>query len=110
MAAPQQTNSLLSEQINQIKRAISTQSPGSGLTVLCMWGNESVLVSLEDNPLKVGRFSVNQAEIPKSGEAGSILCRREDGRNVSLAAKPSEIKELWDFAISRVRSCSQSGA
>jgi len=110
MAAPQQSNSLRQEQIDQIKKAISTQSPGSGLTVLSMWGKESVLVSLDDHPLKVGRFSVNQAEIPKSGEAGCILCRREDGTNVPLAARPTEIKELWEFAISRVRMCSKSGA
>ncbi len=110
MAAPQQSNSLRQEQIDRIKQAISRQSPGSGLTVLYMWGDESVLVSLEDHPLKVGRFSVNQAEIPKSGETGYICCRREDGRNVQLAARPSQIKELWDFAISRVRMCSQSGA
>ena len=110
MAAPQQSNSLRQEQINQIKQAISTQSPGSGLTVLCMWGVTSVLVSLENHPLKVGRFSVTEAEIPQSEEARCILCRGADGKKVTLAARPSEIKELWDFAISRVKMCNQSGA
>jgi hypothetical protein len=110
MVAPQQFNSLRGEQIDQIKQAISARSPGDGLTVMSFQGVTSVLVSLEHHPLRVGRVLVTEVQIPKSGESHGILCYRKDGTHFVVGAKPGEINELWDCAISKVRMSNKSDA